>query len=119
MRPNPNWGRVYRRCGCRNSTGKQLGPRCPRLTNTRHGTWAFAVDMPSLEGKRKTMRRSGYTTKTDASAALTKTLECERAGIHLDDTETVAQYLTSWLQEKSRTLKPNTVVRYRDYISTI
>ncbi|WP_071806062.1 Arm DNA-binding domain-containing protein [Couchioplanes caeruleus] len=106
MRPNPNRGRVYRRCGYRDSHGRQLGTRCPRLSNTRHGSGAYAVDMPSLNGKRKTRRRSGYATKTEASTALAKTLECERAGVHLDDTETVAQYLTGWLQERSRTLKP-------------
>jgi integrase len=116
MRPNPNRGRVYRRCACRDSRNKQLGPRCPKLTNPRHGNWAFAVDRPNVGGKRKTMRRSGYTTKSEADEALRKVLECERAGVHLDDTETVAQYLTTWLDTKSRNLKPNTVLRYRDYI---
>jgi len=40
MRPNPHQGRVYRRCACRGDDGKQLGTRCPKLTNARHGTWA-------------------------------------------------------------------------------
>lgn len=117
MRPNPNRGRVYRRCACRDTNGKQLGTRCRKLTNPRHGTWAFAVDKPTVDSKRKTMRRSGYPTKTEATEALSKVLECERAGVHLDDTETVAQYLTTWLDAKARNLKPNTVARYRDYIA--
>ena len=116
MRPNPNRGRVYRRCACRDSNGKQLGTRCPKIANTRHGTWAFAVDLPSLDPRRKTMRRSGFATKTDAADALTKVLECERSGVRLDDTETVASYLTAWLETRSQSLKPNTVARYRDYI---
>ncbi|GLI01059.1 hypothetical protein [Phytohabitans aurantiacus] len=70
MRPNPNRGRVYRRCGCRDTNGQQLGARCPQLANPRHGSWAFAVDMPSPDGKRKTMRRSGYDTRADARTAL-------------------------------------------------
>jgi hypothetical protein len=63
------------------------------------------------------MRRGGYPTKTEAAQVLSRVLECERAGVHLDDTETVAQYLTSWLDTKSQDLKPNTVLRYRDYIN--
>jgi integrase len=116
MRPNPNRGRVYRRCGCRDSYGKQLGTRCPKLTNPRHGTWTFAVDKPSIDDKRRTMRRSGYSTKAEAAEALSNVLQCERAGVQLDDTETVAQYLNTWFDTKSRNLKPNTVVRYSDYI---
>jgi integrase len=62
------------------------------------------------------MRRSGFATKTDAADALTRVLECERSGVRLDDTETVASYLTAWLETKAQSLKPNTVARYRDYI---
>ena len=58
--PHTHRGRVYRRCACRHA-GKQLGAHCPELTsNARHGTWTFAVDLPSLTGKRATMRRGGY-----------------------------------------------------------
>jgi hypothetical protein len=32
MNRNPNRGRVYRRCACRDTTGKQLGAHCPELT---------------------------------------------------------------------------------------
>ena len=67
--PHTHRGRVYRRCACRRA-GKQLGAGCPELTsNTRHGTWTFAVDMPSLTGKRTTMRRGGYPTRKAATAA--------------------------------------------------
>jgi hypothetical protein len=69
MRPDPNRGRVYRRCGCRDEHGRQLGARCPQLANPRHGRWAFAVDMPSPDRTRKTMRRSGYETRSDAVRA--------------------------------------------------
>jgi len=105
MRLNPNRGRVYRRCGCRDEHGRQLGTRCPLLTNPRHGNWAFAVDMPSPDGKR-----------ADARAALARVLECERAGVLLDDAQSVADYLVAWLDAKARRLKPTTVARYRDYL---
>ncbi|WP_405433875.1 tyrosine recombinase XerC [Micromonospora sp. NBC_00617] len=115
MRQNPNRGRVYRCCACRDSTGRLLGPRCPKLSNARHGGWAFAVDLPSLT-KRSTMRRTGFATKAAASAARAHVLECERAGVSLDDSETVASYLTCWLEAKSPSLKTNTVNRYSAYI---
>jgi hypothetical protein len=78
MRPNPNRGRVYRRCACRNDEGKQIGTLCAKLANPRHGTWAFAVDRPTANSKRKTMRRSGFSTKAEASQALSMVLDCER-----------------------------------------
>jgi integrase len=62
------------------------------------------------------MRRGGYANRAEARAALANVLECERAGVLLDDTQTVAEYLTGWLEAKTRTLKPTTLVRYRDYL---
>jgi hypothetical protein len=79
---NPNRGRVYRRCACRDTAGKQLGPRCPDLTNRRHGRWAFAVDLPTIDGQRKTLRRCGFPTQNQARTALRRVLVCEQAGIH-------------------------------------
>ncbi|GAB3804342.1 hypothetical protein [Micromonospora zhanjiangensis] len=118
MRPNPHRGRVYRRCACRGADGKQLGARCPKLTNARHGTWTYAVDLPTLD-RSKTMRRGGFSTKAEASAALTNVLQYERAGVSIDDAETVADYLHRWFEAKAPTRKPNTVNRYRAYLTTI
>ncbi|GGL20690.1 site-specific integrase [Mangrovihabitans endophyticus] len=115
MRQNPNRGRVYRCCACRDSTGKLFDPHCPQLVKARHGGWGFAVDLPSLD-KRRTMRRTGFSTKAAASEARAHVLECERVGVSLDDSETVAAYLTRWLATKAPTLKPNTVNRYTAYL---
>lgn len=117
MSSTPHRGRVYRHCACRGPDGRQLGTRCPTLANTRQGTWGFAVDLPSLRTQRKTMRRGGFATKTAAQTALAQVLHGERTGIHLDDQQTVAAYLTSWLAEKSPALKPTTLTRYRDYVT--
>lgn len=109
MSMNPHRGRVYQRCACRDLTGKQLGARCPTLTtSSKHGRWAFAVDLPSVSGRRTTMRRSGFATRSDANAALDRVLERERIGIHLDDRQSVANYLTAWLRTKALILKPTT-----------
>ncbi|MFE9748214.1 tyrosine recombinase XerC [Saccharothrix saharensis] len=113
---NPQRGRVYRRCGCRDAAGRQLGARCPELAGGRHGRWASAVDLPSLDGRRRTMRRSGFASRTEAQAALGKVLGYERTGIVTDDKQTVADYLTTWLHDKASVLKPTTTARYHDYI---
>jgi integrase len=113
---NPNRGRVYRRCACRDTAGKQLGARCPELTNRRHGRWAFAVDLPTIDGQRKTLRRCGFPTQNQARTALHRVLACEQAGIHVDGRQTVAEYLEAWLEVKQRSLKPTTMARYLDYV---
>ncbi|WP_431045416.1 hypothetical protein ACQUSR_28220 [Streptomyces sp. P1-3] len=62
MRSSADRGRVCRRCGCRDHQRSQLGTRCPRLATDRtHGTWTFAVDLPSPSAKRTTIRRGGLT----------------------------------------------------------
>jgi integrase len=116
MSRNPNRGRVYRRCACCDTTGKQLGARCPELANRRHGRWAFAVDLPTINGHRKTMRRCGFTTQRQAHAALRRVLTCKQAGIHVDDQQTVADYLNQWLEYKQTRLKATTMARYTDYV---
>ncbi|QUH04181.1 Arm DNA-binding domain-containing protein [Saccharopolyspora erythraea] len=104
MRSNPNRGRIYRRSGCRNEQGQQLGPHCPKLAAGKHGTWAFAVDLPSITGRRRTMRRSGFDTKTQAQTELNHILACERTGIVIDDRQTLVDYLTDSLATKALTL---------------
>lgn len=118
MPHRPNRGRVYRRCACRNSNDKQLGARCPDLRSSpRHGTWSFAVDMPNLDKKRATLRRGGFASKKIAQDALAHVLACERAGIATNDHQTVADYLTTWLRDKTTTVKPSTAANYIDYVN--
>lgn len=116
MSRNPNRGRVYRRCGCRDAAGHQVGAACPAFVQRRHGRWAFAVDLPSLDRRRKTLRRSGFHTQAAARSALHRVLACERAGVHSDDRQTVADYLAAWIEHKAHSLKPTTLARYRDYL---
>ncbi|MGW3473614.1 hypothetical protein ACWDKQ_35410 [Saccharopolyspora sp. NPDC000995] len=117
MRSNPNRGRIYRRCGCRDQDHRQLGPHCPKLDYHKHRTWAFAVDLPSITGRRRTLRRSGFTTRAHAQTELNRILGCERTGVAIDDRETIADYLTDWLATKALTLKPTTMARYTDYLT--
>jgi integrase len=111
-------GRVYRRCPCRGEDGRQLGACCPLLaTDRKHGTWTFAVDGPSMDGRRKTMRRGGYPTKSAAQRALTDVLTRYGTGVKVDDRETVASYLAVWLNGKRHALKPKTLHRYSEIIT--
>jgi integrase len=110
-------GRVYRRCGCRDRGGKQLDARCPSLVDDRkHGTWGFAVDVPSATRRRKTLRRGGFPTKVAARRALDDVLARYGAGVTVDDHETVGDYLPEWLDGKRRTLKPKTWHQYSEYV---
>lgn len=110
-------GRVYRRCSCRGDDGRQLGARCPLLDDDRkHGTWTFAVDVPTVDDRRKTMRRGGYPTKGAAQRALADVLTRHGAGVTVDDRQSVAEYLTGWLDGKRHALKPKTLHQYREYV---
>lgn len=96
----------------------QLGAHCPRLAaDPGHGTWTFAVDVPDPERTRATVRRGGFPSLDAARTALHRFLEAAGAGFNADPNQTVADYLTSWLQTKELTLKPTTLDRYRDYVT--
>lgn len=110
-------GRAYRRCGCRGADGRQLGSRCPALTSRgRHGSWAYAVDLPSLDRQRRTRRRSGFPTQAAATAALEAFLTGERTGIYADPDLLLGTYLADWLAGVEDRLKPGTFARYRGYV---
>lgn len=67
-------GSTFRRCACRNpETGKQYGQACPKFRQKRHGLWALRQELPPREdGTRRTFRRGGYTSATDAQDDLDK-----------------------------------------------
>ncbi len=110
-------GRVYRRCSCRDEAGRQLGAACPRLAaDGKHGTWYYAVDVPTADGRRKTIRRGGFPTKTAASRELADVTRRAASGVRVDDRETVAAFLTRWLTVKAREGKPTTMRSYRAYV---
>ncbi|WP_370133033.1 tyrosine-type recombinase/integrase [Streptacidiphilus sp. EB103A] len=81
-----------------------------------HGGWAYAVDLPAVDGGRKTRRRSGYRTQEDALYALEQVLSAERTGVFEDPKVTVGAYLLEWLALKERTLKASTVANYYDVV---
>ncbi|MGW3058411.1 tyrosine-type recombinase/integrase [Streptomyces goshikiensis] len=117
MRTSVGRGRIYRRCGCRDPQHHQLSTHCPHLlTDSQHGTWNFAVDVPTPDRHRSTVRRGGFSTQDTAEQALGRFLEGEAGGYNADPSQTVAAYLNTWLQAKALVLKPTTMARYRDYV---
>ncbi|MFF1338493.1 tyrosine recombinase XerC [Streptomyces sp. NPDC058290] len=117
MRTSVGRGRIYRRCGCTNTQHHQLGAHCPHLiTDSQHGTWNFAVDVPTPDHHRTTVRRGGFPTQDMAEQALGRFLEGEAGGYNADPNQTVAGYLNAWLAAKALVLKPTTMARYRDYV---
>lgn len=108
---------MYRRCPCKDADGRELGPRCPQLAADRkHGQWGFAVDVPSVDGKRRTMRRHQWTTKRAAQRARDDVLARFGAGVKVDDREKTSDYLTGWLDGKRHSLKPKTLHRYAEIV---
>lgn len=117
MRSATDRGRVYLRCGCRDTNGDQVGASCPSLhADTDHGTWYFAVDIPNPE-RRTTIRRGGYSTEQYAREALLLFLESASTGYNADPNQTLADYLTDWLDTKRRKIKLNTYAGYHRYVT--
>jgi integrase len=69
---------LFKRCGCRNpDTGRPYSSRCPHLFrpngawDPHHGTWCYQIELPaSSSGKRRQLKRGGFTTASDAQTEL-------------------------------------------------
>src|SRR5688500_14910764 len=69
-------GSTYKRCKCRDDSGKEIGAACPRLRradgawNPKHGAWYFRLELPVAEGERRqVMKRGGFDSQKKAEAA--------------------------------------------------
>jgi integrase len=113
---------VYRRCGCRDASGKTLGAKCPQLKDPKHGTWAFylAGGVDPKSGKRRQIRKGGFSTKTEAQKARNASAVKLDQGTYVTPTkQTYADYVDSWFKSRLVTgngLKPTTADNYRRYI---
>ncbi len=66
---------TYKRCRCRDESGRELGANCKALRrkdgawNPRHGQWYFRAELPVVHGgRRRVMKRGGYATQAEAEA---------------------------------------------------
>lgn len=106
-------GSTSKRCQCDpeyDSKGRRKN--CPR----KHGSWSFVLDAGKdpATGKRRQVRKSGFRTQNEAAAAMAEVMSEVDAGRYRhDDRQTVAQYLATWIEGKSETLRPTTRAGYR------
>lgn len=77
----------------------------------RNGQWCYVYSYDD-NGKRRQKRRQGFATKDLAQRALVAELSKIHQNATVESTDTVAQYLTAWLDRlsKSGTVKRTTVV---------
>lgn len=75
-------GTTFKRCGCRDTTGKLLGKKCLKLRrpggswNPNHGVWYLQIELPArADGARRPQRRGGFESQTDADGELAKIRE--------------------------------------------
>lgn len=116
---------VYKRCKCRDESGKDFGAKCPKLKradqtwNPHHGTWYFALELPPGPGgkRRPRMRRGGFASSKDAEAARENAKATLRKGVDPSVKILVGDYLTRWLKGR-KDLKPTTRHNYTISVNT-
>ncbi|WP_166789817.1 tyrosine-type recombinase/integrase [Cryobacterium sp. TMT1-2-2] len=110
---------IFRRCGCRDQSGKVLGNSCLSLkSNPRHGTWTYRLTRTDPDTRKRTfVTRGGFATKTEAKRAHDDAARVVRTGGSLRTREqTLGDFLTHWLADAERSLKPKTVGEYRRHV---
>ena len=96
----------------------QLGAGCPLLVaDPDHSTWTFAVGVPLPRAQTPHHPPRRLPHQRAAATALRHLLEGENGGFNADPNQTIAEYLTAWLNTKELALKPTTLARYHDYVT--
>lgn len=98
-------GSILRRCHCRDENRKPYGMKCPKLSDRKHGVWTIRYDLPDLgDGKRRTFRRSGFTSRTEGQ----KTLQQVQALLNLprSSDRKGTRYVTELLLDLSASREP-------------
>jgi integrase len=111
-------GSTFKRCGCRDEAGRQLGKACPKLGSRKHGSWFYVLELPQINGKRQQLRRGGFRVQREAEAALANEIArlCSGSAPGLADRRlTVSAHLDMWLAGKVK-LRPSTRTSYEQHI---
>ncbi len=112
---------VWRGCGCRDADGRQFGLKCPKREDNKHGVWRYRISagIDPVTGKRRQIFGSGFASKKLATKARDLKRTEVSAGTHRDDgKQTVAAFLTKWLEDKigDGGLRPSSALMYRRYV---
>ncbi len=110
-------GRTFKRCGCPPEyDARGRAKACPK----RHGSWTYVVDVgrDPASGQRRQLKRSGFRTQTEASAALAEVMTEVEDGRYRDDgRRTVESFLREWIESKvANGLAATTARSYRQHI---
>src|SRR6185369_6872590 len=67
-------GSIFKRCTCRDETGRRLGPNCPQLHRAggawspTHGRWGYQLELPpKTNGDRRQLRRTTFDSRDTAA----------------------------------------------------
>ena len=118
---------VYRRCGCRDESGKQLGAECPQLaSDPKHGLWGYylrhgAEPDPKRPGKLRSrqLRKHGFLSKRAAQSAEAKLRALLDAGTYVEPSnQTLSEYAAEVIARRRANggWKPTTLVGYQRYV---
>lgn len=88
-------GTVFKRCSCRDDSGRLLGSRCPRLRNGTHGRWRWQLTNPGVGARTISGTASS---QAEARKALDAARQRIARGIATDPNETTEQALRAWLE---------------------
>ena len=103
-------GRVFRRC---TKCGRAMRPGACASCGCDRFTWTFVVDLAPPGAKRRQKSKSGFTTKSQAIAAMATLQTTKASGTYVEPTKlTVATYLDQWLAARNG-LRANTRRDYR------
>jgi integrase len=103
-------GVIFKRCGCRDSYGRRLEQRCPRLGEHAHGSWYFGVSVQRLLGGPQRVRRGGFASQAAARRARDEWLTVT-GGERTARSWTVQRWLRYWLSTRDH-LRPTTLLHY-------
>jgi len=112
-------GTTFKRCYCRDSSGKDLGRDCPKLRrpngawSNRHGTWFYQMELPpKADGKRRNpLRRGGFATQDEAEGVMNQARELLAIAAE-DDLRTrikIADAITAHLKDTGQLPDPGRV----------
>ena len=67
-------GSIFKRCTCRDETGRRFGPNCPQLHRAggawspTHGRWGYQLELPpKTNGDRRQLRRATFDSRDTAA----------------------------------------------------
>lgn len=88
------------------------------ISRADNGTWGYVIDVPTLTGRRRQLRRRGFKTKKEAQTSLTTALSDLQRGMFVaPERATLASFLLDdWLPARAASLRPSTAASYEQVI---